>query len=354
MNVFQIILLTLSALVIVATIAPLIRLRVWWIRVFDFPRPQIFFLGLILFILNFIFIDITTYLFVLQPLLLISMGMQFYKLYYYSPIKNKLIKNSTTDDRERNISIIISNVLMTNRDSAKLISLVDEYQPDILLTLESDKWWENELRLLEEKYRRNLKIPLDNLYGLHLYSRLELVEPQVKYLIKDDIPSIETRVKLRSGEEIKLYCMHPMPPSPTEYPTSLEKNAELMLVARKINKNNRSTLVIGDFNDVPWSKAALTFRRISRLIDVRTGRGPYNTFNAKIPLLRFPLDQIFASEDFKLNKLKVLPGIGSDHFPVYCSLQYHPPAQKHQDGPEPEAGDQEFINEEIHDGKRQV
>ncbi len=340
-------------MVVLATAAPFIRFRDWWIRVFDFPRPQVFFLGLILFVLNFIFFQPNDLLLIIQLLLLMSIGVQFYKLYHYSPLKKKLIKNFSKIDKDRSISVIISNVLMTNRDSSKLIKLVEEYQPDILLLLESDKWWEEELQEIETRYNRNLKVPLDNLYGLHLYSRLNLVNPRIKFLISDDIPSVETGVKLRSDEVIKLYCIHPMPPSPTEHPTSLQKNAELLLVAKQISKNNRSTLVMGDFNDVPWSKATQAFRRISKLIDVRTGRGLYNTFNAKIPLIRYPLDHIFASEDFMLNKLKVLPGIGSDHFPVYCSLQFHPPAKNHQNGSKPEDGDHEFINKEIHDGKQQ-
>ncbi len=59
------------------------------------------------------------------------------------------------------------------------------------------------------------------------------------------------------------------------------------------------------------------FREISGMLDPRVGRGLFNTFHAGIPLLRWPLDHIFHSADFRLVRLERLPAIKSDHFPVF-------------------------------------
>ena len=61
-----------------------------------------------------------------------------------------------------------------------------------------------------------VRIPLDNLYGMHLYSRLPLEDVEVKWLIQDDIPSIHAWVKLRDGSRIRLHALHPRPPAPSE------------------------------------------------------------------------------------------------------------------------------------------
>ena len=70
------------------------------------------------------------------------------------------------------------------------------------------------------------------------------------------------------------------------------------------------------------------------------GRGFYNSYNAKNPLARFPLDHIFHSEHFKLIRLERLPAIGSDHFPIYAELLYAPEAPAEQEPSKKKAGDE--------------
>ena len=54
--------------------------------------------------------------------------------------------------------------------------------------------------------------------------------------LKPDIPSIRTRVRLRSGDLVTLYGLHPEPPAPGEADTSLPRDAELVLAGREIAK----------------------------------------------------------------------------------------------------------------------
>jgi endonuclease/exonuclease/phosphatase (EEP) superfamily protein YafD len=185
-----------------------------------------------------------------------------------------------------------------------------------VLTLESDLWWERQLEPLEKEFPYTVKVPLDNLYGMHLYSRLSLEDVRVHYIIKEDIPSIHAQLKTPEGQKISIHCLHPEPPSPTESKTSTERDAELLVVAKNVKNIQGPVMVFGDLNDVAWSRTTRLFQKISGLLDPRIGRGFYNTFHAKYPLLRWPLDHIFFSEHFLLDTLKVLPKMGSDHFPV--------------------------------------
>lgn len=76
-----------------------------------------------------------------------------------------------------------------------------------------------------------------------------------------------------------------------------------------------------------WSRTTNLFQKISGLLDPRIGRGLYNSFHAKYPFLRFPLDHVFHSNDFRLVKLKRMPHIGSDHFPIYVALSLESTAE---------------------------
>jgi endonuclease/exonuclease/phosphatase (EEP) superfamily protein YafD len=138
---------------------------------------------------------------------------------------------------------------------------------------------------------------------------------------------------------VELHCLHPAPPSPTENATSAERDGELLLVAKKLDPQAKSVVVIGDLNDVSWSATLQLFHKVSGLLDPRIGRGTFSTFHAGFPMLRWPLDHVFCSADFTLGSLERLGYIGSDHFPIQAVLQHTPRAQKlHR---EPRASDKD-------------
>jgi endonuclease/exonuclease/phosphatase (EEP) superfamily protein YafD len=321
-NVLKIALSTLSVL---AVIASKLRFSNWWIRVFDFPRIQLLViasLALVLFLFPYLELNLGN-----LSLLAMVTFCWFYqagKIFPYSILAKTEVSLDKKSTPENEIGILISNVLTPNRNVEKLIDLVNELQPNLLLTLESDKWWEEQLSVIEKDYKYLVKIPLENLYGMHLYSNLELKDTKVHYLVEDDIPSIHSTVMLPSGKAIQIHCIHPKPPSPTESDTSLSRDAELLIVGENVKDNVLPTLVFGDLNDVAWSRTTRLFQKISGLLDPRKGRGFFNTFNAKYPTFRWPLDHIFQSEDFLLREIKRLPSISSDHFPMYIKLKLHP------------------------------
>ncbi|MGB3183345.1 MAG: endonuclease/exonuclease/phosphatase family protein [Cyclobacteriaceae bacterium] len=348
MGVLQILTLIFSLIPIAATAASILKRDEWWVRVFDFPRVQIvFFNVLTLAGAAFVLSHDSIWPYILLATLIFSLIYQLMMIYPYTPLAEKQVVRYQGKSEKDIISIMVSNVLMTNDESDKLLALIKENNPDILLTLESNQWWEDQLSSVEKDYPYTVKVPLENLYGMHLYSKLELDNAEVNYLVQDEIPSIQSNVTMRSGKKIRIYCLHPMPPSPTESDTSTNRDAELLLVGKKISNNNKAVLVFGDLNDVAWSRTTQLFQKLSGLLDPRVGRGFFSTFHAKYSLLRWPLDHVFHSSDFTLVEIKRLSEVGSDHFPIYAELNYGPIAEVVQEEPDAETEEKVWAEEKI-------
>ncbi|WP_291359586.1 MULTISPECIES: endonuclease/exonuclease/phosphatase family protein [Acinetobacter] len=325
----------------------------WWIRGADFPRLQILVLGFIAFGL-FLLVDHpwTAFNQLLFVGLIAALAYQLKMVLPYTFVWKKQVKQVKQDqlDPDRQISLIVSNVLTTNTKYHLLIEQIQTHQPDLVLTLETDQAWQDALAVIEPDYPYRVPVPLDNLYGMHLYSKLELSETEVKFILSDEIPSIHTKVLLRSGQPVQLYCLHPKPPSPTEAKDSTLRDAELLIVGDQIKDLDESCIVMGDLNDVAWSRTTRLFQRISGLLDPRVGRRYVNTFHADYPLLRWSLDHVFHSTDFALVHMERLKHVGSDHFPVYLVLQTGRVFEHHQEALEETDQDDQEAKEAIQEG----
>lgn len=331
----------ISGVFILISLIPLVRNDYWAFRVFEYPRFQKFliciFLFLCLTVLAIFSPDTSVYVF--SGLIFINICYLFYQIFPFTVMARKELLRANEEIEGHGIALMTGNVLQFNRKSAEYLQNVKRADPDILLLLETDKWWENEVAELQKDYSFRVSVPLENTYGMLLYSRFELVDVNVKYLVEHDVPSIHAVVVLPCGQQVQLYCVHPSPPVPQENPRSTERDKELLLIADMAKENDLPVIVMGDLNDVAWSYTTDLFCKISGLLDPRKGRGFFNTFHAKYWFLRFPLDHVFCSTDFKLMYIKRLDAAGSDHFAMYVKLQYEEVAPLQQ--PEKEATPEE-------------
>ena len=261
---------------------------------------------------------------VVFSMLLIATGFQAYRIFPYTQLAGLQVKSADGESGGSVVRLITANVLMPNRDSEKYLQVVADANPDIVLTTEADQWWADRLKPLDAQYPYQVKVPLDNTYGMLLHSRFPLIEPSVEFLIEPMIPSIHCRVQLPDGQVLHFIGLHPRPPGPTENKESTERDAELIIVGKSARQSALPVMVLGDLNDVAWSRTTTLFQKISGLLDPRIGRGMYNTYHADHFFIRFPLDHIFHSAHFKLIEMRRLPHIGSDHFPFYVALRFTP------------------------------
>lgn len=321
---------------VLLTIKPFIRSANWFIRLGDFPRLQI--LGLLAisfaaYLPFFSLTDVFGYIFLL--ILLACTIHQVRCVLPFTFLARKEVQDAReSDEGSTNISILIFNVLMENRSFGQVFELIKQEDADVVLLAEPNKEWAERLGQLKEIYPYTISHLLENHYGMMLFSKLELHETEVDFIIQKDIPSIHTKIKLRSGDEVAFHGLHPRPPVPEEQGRSTERDGELLLVGKAVRVSNLPVIVAGDMNDAAWSYTNRLFRRISGLLDPRVGRGFYNTFHAKYPFFRLPLDHIFHSHHFRLAELRrINDACGSDHFPVFAKLSFEKDAISEQGRP---------------------
>jgi endonuclease/exonuclease/phosphatase (EEP) superfamily protein YafD len=321
-----------ASLLVLFTLMSLIRNDYWTFRVFDYPRLQKFVLSVICLGLILNLYEHTDAIFwvlsVAVSLNTIYLLCLIFPFTLFSKKQVLKVKKLKSDD---SLSLMISNVYQYNDNYSGCLNEIKKADPDILLLLETDNKWAKATEGLDNDYSKSVKLPLDNTYGMLLFSKMELKDTEVRYMVEADVPSIHTKVILKSGQEVVLHCVHPTPPVPNENIRSTERDKELLLVADMAKAEELPVIVIGDLNDVAWSHTTQLFLKMSGLLDPRRGRGFYNTFSARNPFMRFPLDHAFISPDFKLNSMKRLNNFGSDHFPIFLSIQYEPQADRQQE-----------------------
>lgn len=270
-----------------------------------------------------------------------------FQVYPFTFLAKKQVIKAMRPNSEKSITLFIGNVFQDNRQAEEYLSSIQSVDPDLILLVETDAWWAERAEIFQDDYPHSLLVPLENTYGMLLYSKFELIDASIKFLVEKDIPSVHTCVKLPSGDLIRFHGLHPTPPVPGENPRSTERDKEILKVARAAKKSELPVIVAGDLNDVAWSYTTLLFSKISGLLDPRRGRGFFNTFHAQHRLMRFPLDHIFCSTDFTLLDIKRMPNCGSDHFPMLIQLQYEPKAANIQEEPQADAADLKTADEKI-------
>jgi endonuclease/exonuclease/phosphatase (EEP) superfamily protein YafD len=348
----------LGLLMAAGTLASLTRLPWWFVRGWDFPRLQIAAIALACGMLEPILAaaggGTAWYDWAFLAAMLVVAAWQGWRIHEYTRVARREVQPATARLGDPNVvRVVISNVLEENREFEKWRSVVVPEDPDIVAVAEVNDDWLREIgQALDETHPHRMSYPQSNCYGMALWSRLPLHDSKLEFIVQDDIPSIHASVELKDGSRATLHCLHPRPPTPQEGDSSAPRDAELVIVGKRIRKEREDghaepTLVVGDLNDVAWSRTTRLFQKLSGLLDPRRGRGMYNTFNANSRFFRFPLDHVFISREFRLVDLRVLGHVGSDHFPVSITISHEPEKQadqgSHYPAPRDEAEPRETI-----------
>lgn len=345
----------LCVLLSATAILPLFPVDWWWVRIGDFPRVQLliaYFATLAVLLLFSRQAGIRWWTLLLAGCCVI----QIVKIFPWLPIASYEVQAAESAHADNRLRILSANVLQDNDEYSRLLTLIEKESPDIIVVVEVNERWMKELQPLQQVYSHHKLHPLENKYGIALYSRFPLIEAEVRYLVSNEIPSIDATIELSSKRRVRLFAVHPNPPRPGEDTT--KRDGELVLVGREIARttsenSGRSTsaVVLGDLNDVGWSRTTNLFQEVSGLLDPRKGRGIFPTFNARSWIWQYPLDHLFHSDDFRVAEIRTLPDIGSDHFPLLVELSHEPSAAAQQEAPGLDAGDRNDADDAVKQAK---
>jgi len=342
-----------SILLILLSALPFIPHQHWVFRVAEFVKLQVLAVQVLVFTLAFFIVEHTLFFWILQALQLGFIIFHIYILMRYTKFW-RTQKQQLSDKASDKIKIISCNVFQFNTEYERFIQLIREEQPDAFLTAESNKDWEMAMETLEKDYPHHAKVGLENTYGMHFYTKLKVNKLQVHYFVADDLPSIEAELETKDGHRFVFFGVHPPPPSPTEEENSKERDGDLLSVAKKVRDYKLPVLVTGDFNNVAWARSSILFKKTSKLIDARIGRGILATFHANYWFFRVPLDLLFHSPSIFIDKLFIYPSVGSDHFPIGCTfhIDQKNPEQK-EEVKHLEAGEMAEVQELIDEGRQE-
>lgn len=355
MQIAQWVTVAVGALAVVLTGLSLVPGSHWAVRLWDFPRLQIaFFAAAAAAVYWALFLEGRPAEWAFLAAVVLAALWQGRKIYPYTWLAPVQVQRSARapgageGGEHPSFRLLVTNVLMENQQHQRLLQVIRDAGPDVILAVETDAVWAAALEPLVEHYPHVVRQPQENWYGMMLFSRLPLLEGRIEFLVQDDIPSVHAVLELPGRIRVFLHGLHPRPPEPIRRQHSTPRDAELVVMGRAIEAaGDRPTVVAGDLNDVAWSPSSELFIRLAGLLDPRRGRGFYNSYHAKIPLFRYPLDHVFHSAHFRLVELRRLPPVGSDHFPMLVELSYEPDAPVEQDEPERKPGDEARAEERL-------
>jgi endonuclease/exonuclease/phosphatase (EEP) superfamily protein YafD len=353
----------LVLLMVVVSILPLIPSGQWWVRLWDFPRLQL--TGAL--IVPVLMLGVHAWLkrprtehAVWIAVILAIAGWHLYHILPFTPVWSTEVPTAEVQpgDNQVTLKVLTANVTYTNDHYADVLAMVRREDPDLLLLIEIDRAWAEGLAPLDEYYAYRVGEVRAEGLGIVLWSRIPLLEQEVKHLVSERRPSIFATLDVPGIGPVRFVGAHPVPPGLQERTVSSdntekrrdsrERDAELMLVARHVQQDSDNRwIVTGDFNDVAWSGTTRLFADLSDLKDPRRGRRLLSTYHAKYPLWRYPIDHLFVSDGFHLVDLERVKVLGSDHFGIFTTLAA---GQKDQAKPDASAEEEQKAQEMVEEG----
>ncbi|TRD10648.1 hypothetical protein FGU71_01370 [Erythrobacter insulae] len=223
---------------------------------------------------------------------------------------------------ERCFSALSANVKMENREFAGVIDQLDAYDPDLIFLTETNQAWIDALKPVLSRYPNVSTHPQDDTFGKVFASRLATIDTDFIEQPGEDTPTFYALLKASDTGTVRFTGLHPKAPLPGQ--NTQERDQSIQRAADKAGTAVTGAIVMGDFNDVPWSRTTSDFRERGEWKDPRIGRGTYPTFPSFLLPIGWPLDQVMVKGDVQVRMLKVLAGSGSDHralFAEFCLPQ---------------------------------
>lgn len=319
MRKFAVVLFVVAALLLIAVLVSLIPSDQWFIRMIDLVRePMAYFAALLLVVAIFVG---PRWRWATVVMFALVIGINVGRIWPYSALAGtqlELAEATSTSEESRCFSALAANVKVKNKQYAKMIEQLRRYDPDLLFLMETDQPWIDALEPVLSQYGHVQRHPQPEAFGLVFATRLPVLKSNVVENTYRDTPTLYATVQPEGSLPVEFIGLHPKPPLPG-WNTEV-RDANIVNAGIQTPDRLPDAFVMGDFNDVPWSRTTTKFREIGDWRDPRIGRGTYPTFPANVLLLGWPLDQLMLKGELQLTSFEVLPDNGSDHRAVLANF----------------------------------
>ena len=129
---------------------------------------------------------------------------------------------------------------------------------------------------------------------------------------------IEAIVKMPGERDVSIISMHP--PPPITQMSGFRRNRALQIIFSVGQQKDVPTIILGDFNALPWDRTLRDAAQQSGFARVTSGRFQPTWVNRMAPF-GLTIDHIYATSHFQTQSFSVGPPIGSDHFPIEATLR---------------------------------
>src|SRR5690606_24849969 len=147
-EVLRIITISLGYLFIAFSLIPLVKSDYWFVRVFDYPRFQKFWISTIILIC---FLPLASFEnrhdLIFVGMLLLNLIYLLSLIWEYTPFAKYQMKKSV-DKGTDVIRIFIANIYQDNKNTRPCIEMIKQYDPDLVLLVETDAKWNDEVKEL--------------------------------------------------------------------------------------------------------------------------------------------------------------------------------------------------------------
>ena len=143
-----------GGILLLFSLVPMVRKNHWYIRAFDFPRLQVFYLLLALAVTYLLLPNIKQWNYWYLLVLAIAMVALLYRIVPYTPFAPVQTKRVTDkENKPQDVRLMVYNVLMYNKEYESTLDLIKKVDPDILVLVETGEEWEKSYAALTQLFQ---------------------------------------------------------------------------------------------------------------------------------------------------------------------------------------------------------
>lgn len=206
------------------------------------------------------------------------------------------------------LRIVSQNLGSWNRERGRAVAMLDREDADVVMLQEYTPGWHRSLAGIRRRYEHVVLLPKSGSFGIALYSKVPITGSTLLFLGRTETPFIAAEIESHpfSGFMIAVHFQPPMSAF-----RSSDRNRQLSELAAYLQALERPFIVVGDFNNTPWSPSLAEF------LAGTNGRVAYPAWLATWPAplgpVGIPIDLAVGSESVLFGERSLVPAVGSDH-----------------------------------------